>query len=114
MNRTPALRSAVTDTESAKTSNSRRLALYSHDTQGLGHVRRNSVVAAALVAKHPDTDVLLLTGAPEATALPLPPRTEVITVPSLHKNRAGDYSARKFSARSRTCWRCGPASSRQH
>ena len=32
----------------------RRVALYSHDTQGLGHVRRNIEIAAALVRLLPD------------------------------------------------------------
>lgn len=76
----------------------RRVALYSHDTQGLGHVRRNITLAAALVAAEPETDVLLLTGAPEATTLPLPPRTDVITLPTLRKDRNGDYAARSLGA----------------
>ena len=36
----------------------RRIALYSHDTMGLGHTRRNIVIAAALVDDNPATDVL--------------------------------------------------------
>jgi predicted glycosyltransferase len=75
-----------------------RVALYSHDTQGLGHIRRNIAVAAALVAADPATDVLLLTGAPEATALPLPPRTEVLTLPALAKDLHGTYSSRVLQA----------------
>lgn len=74
-----------------------RVALYSHDTQGLGHVRRNTLVAAAIVAARPNTDVLLITGAPEATALPLPPHTEVVTLPTLSKTRAGSYNPRVLS-----------------
>ena len=65
----------------------RRIALYSHDTQGLGHTRRNTTLAAALVAAHPDTDVLLLTGNPEAAMLPLPPRTDVRVGSRLHQCR---------------------------
>lgn len=76
----------------------RRVALYSHDTQGLGHIRRNIALAAALVAADPDTDVLLLTGAPEATTLPLPPRTDVITLPTLRKDEQGGYAARTLGA----------------
>lgn len=76
----------------------RRIALYSHDTQGIGHVRRNSLIAAAIVAGHPDVAVLLLSGAPESTALPMPPRTDLVTVPSLAKDRAGDYGARAMPA----------------
>lgn len=75
-------------------SRARRVALYSHDTQGLGHVRRNSLIAAAIVAAHPDTDVLLLTGAPEAAALHLPPRTSVLVLPPLAKTPTGAYRAR--------------------
>ncbi|HWL96345.1 MAG TPA: glycosyltransferase [Nocardioidaceae bacterium] len=75
----------------------RRVALYSHDTQGLGHTRRNIVIAASLVAARPGTDVLLLTGAPEATVLPLPPSTEVLTLPTLHKHADGHYSPRVLS-----------------
>jgi predicted glycosyltransferase len=75
----------------------RRVALYSHDTQGLGHTRRNIVIAASLVAAAPETDVLLLTGAPEATVLPLPPSTEVLTLPTLHKHADGHYSPRVLS-----------------
>lgn len=74
----------------------RRVALYSHDTQGLGHIRRNINIAAALVADDPSCDVLLLTGTPEATMLPLPPSTEVLTLPALYKDRLGQYSARVF------------------
>lgn len=69
----------------------RRIALYSHDTQGLGHVRRNISIASALVEANPATDVLLLTGAPEAAALPLPANTEIITLPTLHKDVTGSY-----------------------
>lgn len=69
----------------------RRVALYSHDTQGLGHVRRNIAIATALVQDRPDTDVLLLTSAPEAAMLGLPPHTDVVTLPTLHKDSGGTY-----------------------
>jgi predicted glycosyltransferase len=75
----------------------RRVAFYSHDTLGLGHTRRNIMIAAAMVAEHPATDVLLLTGAPEATVLPLPPSTEVLTLPTLRKHLDGRYSPRVLS-----------------
>lgn len=74
----------------------RRIAFYSHDTQGLGHIRRNIALAAALVADEPSTDVLLITGAPQATALPLPPHTEVVTVPTVTKGADGGYAAGTF------------------
>ncbi|WP_069387053.1 glycosyltransferase family protein [Cellulosimicrobium cellulans] len=74
----------------------RRVALYSHDTQGLGHVRRTSLLARAVVAADPDVDVLLLSGAAEATSLPLPPRTEVVTLPGVAKDPATGYGPRRW------------------
>lgn len=74
-----------------------RLALYSHDTQGLGHIRRNTLVAGALVAARPETDVLMLTGAPEAAMLPLPAHTDVVTLPTLRKDLSGAYSPRTLA-----------------
>ena len=75
----------------------RRIAFYSHDTQGLGHIRRNIALAGAIVAAEPHTDVLILTGAPQATSLPLPPNTEVVTVPTVAKGADGRYAARTFA-----------------
>lgn len=72
----------------------RRIALYSHDTQGLGHVRRNTLLAATMVAADPEVDVLLISGAREASALPLPERTDLVILPGLAKNALGGYSAR--------------------
>lgn len=72
----------------------RRIALYSHDTLGLGHVRRNSLLAAAMVAADPTVDVLLVSGAREAADLPLPARTGLAVVPELAKDGLGGYSAR--------------------
>ena len=72
----------------------RRIALYSHDTQGLGHIRRNTLLAAAMVAADPEVDVLLISGAREASALPLPERTDLVVLPELAKDAHGGYSAR--------------------
>jgi predicted glycosyltransferase len=71
----------------------RRIAFYSHDTQGLGHIRRNIELASALVADDPGTDVLLVTGAVEAGSLAVPPNTELVVLPAVTKSRSGDYSS---------------------
>lgn len=82
---------------SVNTTPRRRIAFYSHDTQGLGHIRRNIALAGAIVAAEPRTDVLILTGAPQATSLPLPANTEVITVPTVAKDADGEYAAATFA-----------------
>lgn len=76
----------------------RRVTLYSHDTQGLGHVRRNLRLAEAVVTACPEADVLLLTGAPEVAGLPRPPRTDVVTLPTLRKDVDGGYAPRALRA----------------
>ncbi|WP_152362878.1 glycosyltransferase family protein [Microlunatus speluncae] len=72
-----------------------RVALYSHDTVGLGHTRRNLTIAAALAQR--SADLVMITGNPEATVLPKPHRTDVITMPAIAKDPAGDYRARSLS-----------------
>ncbi len=75
----------------------RRVALYSHDTQGLGHVRRNLALADALAAGEPASQTLLITGAPSAAALPLPPGADFVALPALAKRGSGEYHPRSLS-----------------
>ncbi len=75
-----------------------RIALYSHDTVGLGHTRRSIAVATALIDAWPDADAMLVTGNPEATALTLPPRMDVVTLPTLAKDADGTYRSRTLTA----------------
>jgi predicted glycosyltransferase len=69
-----------------------RVALYSHDSMGLGHVRRNLLIAGEL-SRH-GHDVLLVSGSPEATAMVRPPATDLVTLPALRKNGVGRYEPR--------------------
>jgi predicted glycosyltransferase len=72
-----------------------RIALYSHDTVGLGHTRRQLAIAHALAAHHETADLLVLTGNPEATRLSVPPRTDLVTLPTVTKDDAGSYVPRR-------------------
>lgn len=76
----------------------RRVALYSHDTQGLGHIRRNLAIAATLAATEAQPEILLITGAPGAAALPLPPGADFLSLPALGKRVDGSYRARSLGA----------------
>lgn len=69
----------------------RTVLLYSHDTYGLGHLRRNTAIAHALRARDPDLDVVLLTGSRIAGQLPIPPGISVIHLPSAVKTGAERY-----------------------
>lgn len=74
-----------------------RIALYSHDAQGLGHVRRNLAVAGALAGIRPAPDILLLTGAPEASALSRSPGCDIVGLPGMAKDEGGRYRSRHLS-----------------
>lgn len=74
-----------------------RVALYGHDTYGLGHLRRNLALAAALSELDSEPDVLLLCGAAEAGRFPRPPRVDVVTVPAVDKDRTGGYAPAHLS-----------------
>jgi predicted glycosyltransferase len=73
-----------------------RIALYSHDTMGLGHTRRNLLIAQTLVNSHLDVDILLITGAHTSSQFRLPAHVDVLTLPSLHKDESGQYASKSL------------------
>jgi len=78
-----------------------RVLLYSHDSQGLGHVRRNLAIAHNLARRLPgaiDADVagLLVTGLAPASRFPLPEGFDWVTIPGVSKGRDG-YRPRSLS-----------------
>lgn len=73
-----------------------RFLLYSHDGLGLGHVRRNLTVAAALTALAPGASVLVATGVDEVSRLGVPPGVEVLKLPGLQKAANGHYASRRL------------------
>jgi predicted glycosyltransferase len=72
-----------------------RIALYSHDTLGLGHIRRNLLLAQTLAAPPLDASVLLVAGT--AGGFTLPPGVDWLTLPGLHKDAAGQYHPRTLA-----------------
>lgn len=74
-----------------------RVVLYSHDTMGLGHMRRNLLIAHALSGSPLRAVVLLIAGSRRATAFSLPASTDCLTLPSLHKEPDSSYRPRRLS-----------------
>jgi len=66
-----------------------RVALYSHDAMGIGHVRRNLLIAEALIATSRCTSALIIAGAREAAAFSLPAGVDCLTLPSVGKDQTG-------------------------
>jgi predicted glycosyltransferase len=71
-----------------------RILLYSHDTYGLGHLRRTLAIAGQLARDLPHASQLLITGSMVAGAFDLPPRLDLIKLPALSKHSDGRYKAR--------------------
>ncbi|MBA2571024.1 MAG: hypothetical protein H0V04_07595 [Chloroflexi bacterium] len=73
-----------------------RILLYSHDTFGLGHVRRSLVMASALAGSSRVGAQLLVTGSPLADRFTLPPRTDIVKLPCVTKVGGGTYAPRSL------------------
>ncbi|MEA2287861.1 MAG: hypothetical protein QOJ21_3904 [Solirubrobacteraceae bacterium] len=73
----------------------RRIALYSHDAQGLGHMRRNIAIAQVLAGAEPSS-ILLIAGAREAALFSLPEGTDTLALPALSKDLTGAYRSRSL------------------
>jgi predicted glycosyltransferase len=71
-----------------------RILVYSHDTFGLGNIRRMVRIAEALVDHDPATSVLLITGSPMLHAFRLQPRIDYVKLPCLARDTAGAYSVK--------------------
>jgi predicted glycosyltransferase len=73
-----------------------RFIFYSHDGMGLGHLRRNLAIAAALTEEDHDASVLLVTGCIELGAHWLAPNVDFVAIPGIRKLGNGRYGARRL------------------
>lgn len=70
-----------------------RVLMYSHDTMGLGHLRRCRAIAHALVEEHPGLSVLILSGSPIIGSFDFRTRVDFVRIPGVIKLRNGDYTS---------------------
>jgi predicted glycosyltransferase len=68
-----------------------RIAIYSQDGFGLGHLRRNSVIGQHLLEEMPKSKILLFADSPVAPFFALPEGMDHIKLPSIKKVRAGKW-----------------------
>jgi len=71
-----------------------KILLYSHDTFGLGNIRRTLVLAETLSAAYPDGAVLIVTGSPVIQSFRIPDGVDYIKLPSIDRVAAERYEAR--------------------
>jgi predicted glycosyltransferase len=67
--------------------------MYSHDTFGLGHLRRCRTIAHSLVEDYHGLNVLIISGATIAGAFDYRARVDFVKVPSVIKLRNGEYTS---------------------
>jgi predicted glycosyltransferase len=70
-----------------------RVLMYSHDTFGLGHLRRCRTIAHALVEAFKGVHVLIITGSQIAGAFDLKARVDFVKIPSVIKLYNGEYTS---------------------
>ena len=78
-----------------------RIVLYSHDTMGLGHMRRNILLARTLAESRLNASVLLVSGAREIGRFELPSGIDCLVLPSYSKSTDGDYRSRHLDMETR-------------
>ncbi|HMB48380.1 MAG TPA: hypothetical protein VKN63_08905, partial [Afifellaceae bacterium] len=75
------------------TSPGRRILIYSHDTFGLGHLRRCQAIAHSLVGEFSSLSVIILSGSPIIGSFDFRSRVDFVRVPGVIKLRNGDYTS---------------------
>src|SRR5438093_879376 len=71
-----------------------RFLFYSHDSYGLGHIRRTTVIAKRLIRSFPAPSALVVTGSPRAHYFRYPPHCDYLKLPSVTKGPGGQYVSR--------------------
>jgi predicted glycosyltransferase len=82
--------STTTKASSGRSSGTRVL-IYSHDTFGLGHLRRSRAIANAIVEREPETSVVIISGSPVIGNFEFGSGVDYIRIPGVTKLPDGDY-----------------------
>ena len=70
-----------------------KVLIYSHDSFGLGHLRRCRAIAHSLVDTYKGVSVLILSGSPIISRFDFKARVDFIRIPGVVKLRNGDYTS---------------------
>ncbi len=71
----------------------RRVLIYSHDSFGLGHLRRCHAIANALVGRYKGLSVLILSGSPVIGDFEFRARVDFVRIPGIIKLKDGSYTS---------------------
>ena len=68
-----------------------RIMFYSHDTFGLGHIRRTRTIAIALAEANPGASIMIVTGSPIVGRFDFPDGIDFVRIPGVVKLPSGEY-----------------------
>ena len=74
-----------------------KVLIYSHDSFGLGHLRRCRTIAHALTRRFSDMSVLILSGSPIIGSFEFRSRVDFVRIPGVIKLRNGEYTPLSLS-----------------
>src|SRR5690554_3309869 len=74
-----------------------KVLIYSHDSFGLGHLRRCRAIAHALVERFDTMSVLILSGSPIIGSFEFRSRVDFVPIPGVIKLRNGEYTPLSLS-----------------
>jgi predicted glycosyltransferase len=74
----------------------RRFLFCTNECVGLGHMRRTLTLARAVTERYPGATALVLTGAPLAPGLSLPPGVDTVKLPMLERDSVGGLGPRNL------------------
>lgn len=74
-----------------------RVLIYSHDTFGLGHLRRSRAIANAIVTDRPGTSVVIISGSPVIGNFEFGSGVDYIRIPGVTKLPDGDYRSHNLN-----------------
>ncbi|MBN9470977.1 MAG: hypothetical protein J0J10_19590 [Bosea sp.] len=69
-----------------------RVLIYSHDTFGLGHIRRCRAIANSLVASYPHISVIIVSGSSVISSFQFGDGVDYVRIPGVEKHGDGRYS----------------------
>lgn len=70
-----------------------RVLIYSHDSFGLGHLRRSRAIAHSLVEQYKGLSVLILSGSPIIGSFDFRARVDFVRIPGVIKLHNGEYTS---------------------
>jgi len=70
-----------------------RILIYSHDTFGLGHLRRCRAIAHEIVDRYKGVSVLIISGSPVIGSFEFKARVDFIRIPGIIKLQNGEYTS---------------------